>query len=252
MVRTVVLRAMATPGFNILRDGSANARAALAQLVADCRGDTACSTAFPQVEQELAAVREQLGKVPNPVSADLLDLTLYALMLQTPTRQMVPWLIHNAAVGNVLPLAVTAKTVEGVYNTVALGAYLSVVCAEDAPLLTAGEKQQLQSGFSAGTHMVIAACERWPVAAAPVTVSVPAAPTLVVSGAIDPAMPPPVVERAIQGTTARHVVLPGTAHGPSFPGCSASLVKTFIDSAGDTPLQTECLKQLTAPPFRTN
>jgi pimeloyl-ACP methyl ester carboxylesterase len=257
LVRSAVLRAAAPHDFNVLLHGGNNARAALERLFADCAAEAACHAAFPALADELYNLRRALRESPPVVGGvtitlDLFDRTLYALMLNTQTRQMLPLLIHSAAIGQMDPLASVAASIEAVYNTVSVGAYLSVICREDAPQVTAAQRRQLAESFAAATDLVVAACQAWPIRNRDSLKPKPSTiPTLVLSGELDPAMPPAVAVRVLdhyaRGT---HVILPATAHGPMLPGCAVDLAKSFIASAGTKPLDTTCLARLTRPPFR--
>jgi pimeloyl-ACP methyl ester carboxylesterase len=108
--------------------------------------------------------------------------------------------------------------------------------------------------FDAGTGLIAAACKTWTVSRAP---RAPRKrllqPTLVVSGALDPAMPPSVATRALRDLPrGTHLVLPATAHGPMFPGCATDVVKAFIAAAGATTSDTRCVDALKLPPWKTS
>lgn len=249
LVRSSVLRAAAPTDFHILRDGARQAQAALEQVFGDCRQDAACREAFPHAASDLEALRERLRTTPDPISADALDRARYALLLSTSTRQIMPWLVHTASAGDTTALAAAAASVEAIYKTVAIGQYLSVVCSEDPPPDRAADNGR----FDAGTRVVVAACATWNVArtAKPARKRL-SQPTLVLSGAVDPAMPPAIGERTLRDLSrGTHVVLPATAHGPMFPGCAADLTKAFIASGGAAKMDTKCLNELKLPPWKT-
>jgi pimeloyl-ACP methyl ester carboxylesterase len=76
------------------------------------------------------------------------------------------------------------------------------------------------------------------------------APALLLSGEHDPTNPPEWGEAAARHLPrARHVVLPGAAHGPSYPGCAQQLVAAFIAAGSADGLDTECLAALPARTF---
>lgn len=250
LVRTAVLRAVAPAGFNILGDAGRHASAALAQVLDDCRADTRCHAAFPDLAADLTRLRERLQAQPEPVSAGMLDTVIYALLLSAPTRQMIPWLIHAAAGGDMAALASTARAMDAIYKTVAVGQYLSIVCGEDLPYLR--QRDKAPPTFDAGTGMVASACATWRVERAPqLTRTRLAQPTLIVSGALDPAMPPGVGQAALRDfTRGTHVVLPATAHGPMFAGCATDIARSFIASAGTDAFDRTCVQQLHLLPWR--
>ena len=254
LVRTAVLRAIAPHGFNILGDGRKHAEDALARVFDDCRADAACHGAFPEAATDLRSLRARLRSTPDPISTSLLDRTLYALMLSTPTRLIIPWVTHTSLKGDTSTLARTAASIDAIYQTVAIGQYLSTVCSEDAPYLRADDKRSSGNEFDAGTRLITAACETWAVSRAPQPrrTRLPQ-PTLIVSGEIDPAMPAVVGENALRDfARGTHIVLPATAHGPMFPGCATDAAKSFIASDGAAKLEMRCLDALKLPPWKTS
>jgi pimeloyl-ACP methyl ester carboxylesterase len=249
LVRTSVLRAVAPPEFNTLRDGAQYAHAALLRVFEDCRGNRECNNAFPSLAADYAQLRLRLKTTRGALSLDAFDRTLYAMLLSTSSRQTIPWVVHTAAAGGLDMLTNIAASLEAVYRTVAVGEYLSVVCSEDAP--EAGLDTR-RDDFDAATAAVAAACAHWPVTATQGKVEQRLnMPALVFSGELDPAMPAAVGSHAMRhlerGT---HIVLPATAHGPMFPGCATALAREFISSGGTVPLDRNCVDALVPPPFK--
>ncbi|HET7435241.1 MAG TPA: alpha/beta fold hydrolase [Thermoanaerobaculia bacterium] len=236
-VRTAVLRAVAPSGFNILADGAANFSRQLDQLVADCAQDAKCSAAYPHLDAELATLRKDAPM--------LLHQTLYALLLSGASRQSLPYLIHNPE-----KLAPVEKQVEtAVYGTLPVGMYLSVVCAEDAPRVTSENKQQMVRAFGEFGESIVDACALWPQGrVAPELLRTDAidVPTIIISGAADPATPPESGQAAMRQL--RHgvpVVAPATAHAPMLPGCAREAVQQFVESGGSAAIDTSCINALT-------
>jgi pimeloyl-ACP methyl ester carboxylesterase len=269
-VRSVTLRAVAPLGFNIPRDGERAAHAALARLVTDCAADGACAAAFPRLADDLARVRAHATHAPARTrvatgrgdSADVLldrtlvDQTLNALLLSAATRQQLPLLLHRAAVDGPAALApVAAQVRAAVYGQLPAGMYLSVVCTEDAPALRAEDRAASANTFLGAAAGIAGVCRGWPHDAPPRDVDARAdwpGPALLVSGDADPATTPDAAERlARRWPGARHVVLPATAHGPTFPGCARDLVVTFVERAGGAGLDASCVRALAWPAFAT-
>jgi pimeloyl-ACP methyl ester carboxylesterase len=251
LVRTAVLRAVAPPGFNIVQDGSAHARAALQRVFDDCRAEQACGDAFPSLREDFARLRQRLRSTPATISLDTLDRTLYAMLLATPSRQMIPWLVHTAADGDLGTLTRIAGSLEAVYRSVAVGEYLSVVCSEDVPRAAVATPHE---GFDVAAG-AMAACRHWPVKPARALggESRFETPTLVLSGELDPAMPAAAGAEAMRHLArGTHVALPATAHGPTFPGCATEIAREFISTGGTAPKDRSCLEALVSPPFKIN
>lgn len=266
-VRTATLRAIAPMGYNIPIDGARAAERELRRMVADCAADSACATAFPRLAAELDSVFVRAGREPAPVrirsggdSVDvvldrsLLSSTLYALLLSPPLRQRMPLLIHRAATdgpGSLAPIA--AQVRRAVYGPLPVGMYLSVVCAEDVPRLTAAGRDSLATTFGGISAGVLDACAAWPHATVAAEFHRPvkwAGPALLVSGDSDPATGVELGEAlAREWSGARHVVLPATAHGPLFPGCMRELLGEFVERASSAGLDTACVQTLRWAPF---
>jgi pimeloyl-ACP methyl ester carboxylesterase len=258
-VRTAVMRAVAPPGFNILVDGTRNAARQLEGVIAACAADEKCSRAFPKLREEVAALRTRLERESVQagdvrVTNLLLQQTIYALLLTANTRQTLPALLHNAASGDFTRLAPVMKQIESaLYGAIPIGMYLSVVCSEDAPGVTATDRAEMAHAFGATGSDMIDACAAWPrgpVAKELSDVRPLDIPTLLVSGEADPATPEDAGAAAMkQLTRGTHVVARATAHGPMFPGCVRDSVTRFVKSGGSAPIDVACALELQWPPF---
>lgn len=269
-VRTATLRAIAPMGYNIPIDGARAAERELRRMLADCAADAACATAFPRLAAEFDSVSARVAReparvrVPQPdgdsmdvvLDRSLLSSTLYALLLSPSLRQRMPLLIHRAAtdgLGSLGPIA--AQVQRAVYGPLPVGMYLSVVCAEDVPRLTAAGRDSLATTFGGISAGVLDACAAWPHATVAAEFHRPvkwAGPALLVSGAADPATGVELGEAlAREWGGARHVVLPATAHGPLFPGCMRELLGEFVERASSAGLDTACVQSLRWAPFAT-
>ncbi|HEU4560793.1 MAG TPA: alpha/beta fold hydrolase [Longimicrobium sp.] len=268
-VRTITLRAIASMGYNIPLDGARAAERELRHLFADCAADAACAAAFPRLAAELDSVAARAAReparvrVPQPggdsvevvLDADLLWPTLYALLLG-PTRQQMPLLIHRAATDGLGALGpIAAQVRRAVYGPLPTGMYLSVLCAEDAPRLTAADRKEIAGAFGGLSANIGELCDAWPRATVPADFHRPvrwAGPALLLSGDSDPATGVEQGEAvAREWPGARHVVLPATAHGPMFPGCMRELVGEFIERGSADGLDTACVASLRWAPFAT-
>lgn len=267
-VRSAVLRAVAPLGFNIPVDGAVAAQAALDRVVAECAADAACAAAFPAVAAELdslfANARTAPAAVPLPVpgtgdtvvvrlTPELLASTLNVLLLG-PTQRMVPLLVHRAHRQGAQALApVLVPVLSAVYGPLPVGMYLSVVCTEDAPRITAADAERARRSFMPAVDGTLAACEEWPRGSVDDAFHAPLrsdVPVLLVSGAADPATVPEMGERALRHLpNGRHLVVPATSHGPAFPGCVAELVRRFVDTGSAEGLNEGCVQEIRWPAF---
>lgn len=259
LVRTAVLRAVAPPGFNIMTGGTRNAARQIEATIAACAADAACSRAYPNLREEFAAFEARVAKEPVRVgdivvTPLLLNQTLYVLLLNSATRQTLPFLLHSAANGNFERLVPVMKQVQtAVYGALPVGMYLSVVCSEDAPNVSAAEAEEMQHAFGGAGAAILRVCNGWPrgriapelAERTPIDI-----PTLLVSGVADPATPEESGVEAMRilprGT---HVIASATAHIPQYPGCLRDLVTRFVESGGTATLDVTCARELQWPPF---
>lgn len=249
-VRSALLRAAAPPDFNIVLEGSANADAELARVLAECASDRVCGAGFPELEQKLASIRTQLERQPARVAAtsasgqaeeivvspQLFNSTIYVMLLSAPTRQRLPGIIAEIAAGGFQPLApVLSQVRNAVYSGVPVGMYLSVICSEDIPRIPPAEAARRPTGMAGQTPVLVEVCSRWPTRKAPSSLFAPLrvkVPTLILSGAVDPATTVTAANRlAATLPNAEHIILPATAHSPPVPACAQPAVARFFAAA---------------------
>jgi pimeloyl-ACP methyl ester carboxylesterase len=169
---------------------------------------------------------------------------------------MLPLEIHVAyADGNYTPLISQAYLLDA---KSADGMFYSVICAEDAPLITAPAAEKLSQGSVFGDRALdlLKVCAQWPrgsVSAAfrnPVVSNVPA---LIFSGQADPITPPwHAAKVAASFSNELHLVFKGMGHGNLSSRCTANLLKDFIESASIAGLKTDCVAEIAPPPFFVN
>ena len=144
----------------------------------------------------------------------------------------------------------------GIAAQLSIGMMLSIICAEDTPHMSTSAIRQAATDTFLGETLVMNAvrgCERWPRGAVPPDFNDDvrsAAPTLLVSGAVDPVTPPAWAARAAGFLpNSLHVILPNTGHIPGSPGCSAQLIADFIDRGSVEDLDASCVRTLRRPAF---
>jgi pimeloyl-ACP methyl ester carboxylesterase len=195
------------------------------------------------VAERLSLTREGLlGLVRGPLYVPSLTAAL-------------PLALSEAARGRLAPLTGLATAVSGRGSPLAEGMHFSVVCAEDVPRLThVTDAPGADFGDTFGA-MYRGICADWPrgtVPAAFYAVPPAPAPTLVLSGGVDPATPPRHGARvaAALGAQARHVVVAQAGHGVMALDCMRDALFRFIDAAdADAALKvdTTCAQHLPRP-----
>jgi pimeloyl-ACP methyl ester carboxylesterase len=249
-----------------------DAQAAFDALVADCKAEPACAKAFPDVAGDLDRALERLGDAeimvavehPRtgtveqlPVDRTMVVGGLRGILYMPQLSVLLPLLIHRAADGDLGPLLVQAALFQGpMADSMSMGLTLSILCAEDLPRIEP-EAQRARDratflGPTAYDHFA-KACAHWPHAPLPETAGEPVhsdAPTLLLSGAIDPVTPPRWAELAAETLpNSVHVIVPNAGHGTMTIDCIADQIATFIASADPSTVDGSCVDDMQRPFF---
>jgi pimeloyl-ACP methyl ester carboxylesterase len=261
-LRSVVLDSVAPPQITLFLYFGQDAEASWKQLAADCEKQPACHQTFPDPTEELQQLLASLPKAsstPDPTTGELLEgewtrlkvLSAVRAALYSPELSaLLPLAIRQANQGDFAPLSAMLLGFSSSVK-IADGLLLSVVCTEDLPRITEAPSSLL-FGNDALSFMQ-QTCTLWPKGlpardhAAPVVSSIP---TLLLSGLGDPVTPPRQAQEA--AATLSHskvLVAPGAAHIVMGRGCSASLLKNFINAASVEGLKESCVEDIERPPF---
>ena len=272
-VRSAVLDSAApidTPiALHMPRDG----QRALEGLIADCAAEPACAQRFPDVGATAKAVLDRAGdktavRITHPrtggaieatISREFIAQTIFYALYSSTTASLLPLLLSDAANGDFQGL-LSLRLLDGPPPPgTGEGAFLSVYCSEDAPRFTRGDAIREASGTFLGTtalDTLFKPCSFWPRAAvesdfydSPMS----GKPVLVLSGELDPVLPPlRGKEVANSLPNARHVIVPGTGHMTSLAGCVPRLIGEFLATADAGALDASCVDSLRRPPFITS
>jgi pimeloyl-ACP methyl ester carboxylesterase len=267
-VRRAVIDGVAPPDMVLPATFSPDGQAAFDALLDSCEQDATCRTRFPDLRTTWRTLVAQLPRevrLLHPVTGEPEALTV--------TREMASSLLraplYMPALASALPLAISeaaAGRFEALFGLagamagrrggfdMAEGMHFSVVCAEDLPRLDGAADRpgpDLGDGYVRLYREVCAAWPRGAVPAAFYTMPPAPAPTLVLSGGIDPVTPPRHGERAAKalGANARHVLVPNAGHGVMALGCMRDVLFRFIDAEAE-PLKvdTRCAEGIPRPP----
>jgi pimeloyl-ACP methyl ester carboxylesterase len=272
-VRSTVLAGVAPTNLELPLPFAKGAQYAIDDLLDDCAKDAACRAAFPKVRAELASVLKRLAKAPasvevvNPftekpqrvslgkgVFAERLRMMLY----DRDPASLVPLLIHRAFQGDLKPFVLaTLPQARGIYQSLALGMYFTVTCAEDVPFITDKDLKAETAGTFLGDYRVRVhqrACREWPRAAIPRDFTDPVdskTPVLLLSGEVDPASPHWIgAEVARHLPNGRQVTVPDGGHS-YFSPCIGEMAAKFLSKGSADGLDTTCLTGAKRPPFAT-
>jgi pimeloyl-ACP methyl ester carboxylesterase len=268
-VRSVVLDSVVPNSLSLGEDFARNLDDALKAQFARCTAEPACKKQFGDPDQTLYQLRDALRANPHEVSfrdpqsyqtvKRVLNENSLASVVRmfayTPaTAALLPLSIDAAAHGDVGPLLGQAKILSGDLAELAgSGMQYSVICSEDADLLTPHPQD---ADTILGTHMVDAlkaVCSVWPKGTRPADFHQPlktGKPMLLLAGEYDPVTPPRYAEEVAKGLSdARVLVLKGQAHSVMAAGCTPQLVQHFVEQLDPKKLDATCLDRLQATPI---
>lgn len=271
-VRRSVLDGVAPPDMVLPASFSADGQSALDKLFDACEkganGDTACAARYPHLRQDWGQVLNSLPRtvsVRHPVTGvtETFTLTRNALLrairspLYAPSfASGLPAAIHSASLGDftgVVGLSGALGTRKSL--RLALGMHFSVICAEDAPLLSSKAVAPGKDFGTADAELYTSVCSFWPRGTVPEAFyTVPAAqsPVLLLSGGADPATPARHGEKVAQalGGKAQHIVISEVGHGVMGVGCMGDVVYRFIAATTDPlalPQDASCAMKVPRP-----
>jgi len=272
-VRSVVLDSAAPIDTPLPLDMPRDSQRALDRLVADCAADPACARRFPNLGATVNAVLDRAGdgstiRITHPrtgavieasISRELVAQTIFYALYSPTTGSLLPLWLSDAERGDFQGL-LSLRLLDGPPAAgTGEGAFLSVYCSEDSPRFTRADAIREAADTFLGTTQLdtmFKPCEFWPKAAVePDFYAAPKSdkPVLVLSGELDPVLPPAHGEDVAQSlANARQIVVPATGHGTSVAGCVPKLIEAFVAAAAARALDTSCLADLRRPPFITS
>jgi len=271
-VRSIILDGVVPPGLVLGSEHAINLEAALELILGRCADQPGCRDAFGDPYRTLYALRDQARATPLPVrlrdplthqvrelKLDEGSVVLIArLFAYAPeTAALLPLLLDEAAKGRPESLVAQAALVfDSLTGMINHGMQLSVMCAEDAPMMQARPQDKdlvLGDAIIGGSLSQCSVWPKGPVSAnfhAPLVTDIP---TLLLSGEFDPVTPPRYAEQ-VQASLgkSRHLVGAGQGHILLSRGCTPRLVGQFIDKLDPEGLDAGCLDPMGPTPFFIN
>ncbi|RDI97302.1 alpha/beta hydrolase [Dyella solisilvae] len=268
-VRSLVLDGVVPNELVLGEDFAQNLDDALKAQFARCATTDACRKRFNDPYQTLYQLRDALRANPHMVSfrdpqnyqtvqrmlSEASLASVVRMFAYTPlTSALLPLSIDAAAHGDVGPLLGQAKLLSGdLSDTMNGGMQLSVICSEDADLLTARPQD---AHTILGTRMIDTlknVCSVWPKGTRPDDFHQPLKtdkPVLLLSGQYDPVTPPRYAEQVASNLPrSRHLVLTGQGHNVMNAGCAPQVIKHFIEDLNPAALNVKCLDRLQPTPM---
>lgn len=265
-VRAMVLKGVVEPQSVVPSSFAEDTERALRLTIEDCAADPQCSNDYPDLAAAYTKLRATLDN--GPIATDLtvgerkqrvtlsrgvIAATFRSALQATPFAARLPRVIHAAAHGDYAPLAAfvveVRKAGEGAVST---GMMLSVLCAEDAPLLESENTSDTLMG-SYWEKRLKGGCAVWkvpPQKTAYRSPTVHSTPTLMISGYLDPATPPVHAETAAKTLpNTRQVVVRNGSHSfAGMKGCIDLLIASFLENPAK-PQDASCADKIKRPPF---
>jgi pimeloyl-ACP methyl ester carboxylesterase len=252
------------------------AQESIDKLFDDCFSDESCRTAFPDLRGDLAKIMARLDQGPvkqtiqyPPKTGKPVELSIGKGAFTTTLRAMqyspflsvrIPLYVHMAAQGDYGPMMrmTILDRIDPDWN---IGLYLSITCAEDVARIDPKDVPALIANTYQGDDRIRdqkEACSFWPRARVDEAFFKPVesiAPTLILTGWLDPATPPEWAAEVKQHLpNSLNVVIRDGAHGPgglAHVDCYFKLINAFIANGTPFGLDTSCVKEMKRSPFLT-
>jgi pimeloyl-ACP methyl ester carboxylesterase len=271
-VRSVVLDSAVPNELVLGSEFAIDLDAALKAGFAECTRTPACANAFGDPYASLYGLRDALAmKAPtvafrnsrsNAEESKPLDAYTFASVVRmfaysSETSALLPLAIDRALNGDYAPLLGQANLLTDELSDLSgNGMQLSVICAEDANLLTdRPEDAQLILG-DVFAKVWRAQCAIWPHGSRPADFHAPIKndkPVLLLSGEFDPVTPPRYAEQIVKGLpNGRVLVAKGQGHSVIGRGCLPKLVKRFVEKLDPKNLDAGCIANFGPTPAFTS
>jgi len=269
-IRSIILDSVLPPEADFDASASANLWRAIHAVFDGCAVDSACHTAWPDLEQHFRALVEQANAAPlvpavpitgsdgKPATvngAAVID-AIYSALHDPSAIGRIPAIIEDAYAGRTDALMTLVKNNQGP-SGFTWGLRLSVWCGEEMPFQNpALVEDQTASHWGLGgideRTASIAICKAWNVAPADAREKAPVSsetPVLVLSGEFDPDTPPQWARGLLAHLpNARVVLMPGQSHGAGFNRCGGRLETAFLRDPQGV-LDTGCVVAMPSASF---
>jgi len=273
VTRTVVIDGVVPPQIALGPEIATESQNAVDNILARCVADDACDTRFPDIDATFTGVVAQLREAPVSVTVPHPDTgrpqefafgpgqfagAVRLLVYNPNTIALLPLFIHEAGLGNFVPLAsqfmLTALSMQ---DALAIGMHNVVMCTEDMPFVdrSAIDEAALDASYMGAFQLdtLEAMCDIWPAGPIDADFKTPletGIPFLLLSGDADPITPPRYAEMAaVDLTNATHLIGKHQGHGQILVGCMGRIVADFVASADPAKLDTACMERSFVTPF---
>ncbi len=268
-VRTVIMDGVAPLANKVPLYANEDAERAIQALFKDCELDHDCHSAFPTLKQDFTEVLASFGdagyevtmsdaNTGNPITFTItrnaFANAIRNILYVPDFSRLIPIVIQQAKVKDFRALSGLVSAFGD--GGMAMGAQMSVLCSEDFARISDQEiANETGKGFvgDAFINFFRNGCSVWPKAPLPEiyrqTLS-SNAPTLILSGAIDPVTPERWGEKMKElMTNSKHLVAANTGHNVGPKGCAPDLMTQLVTQGNLDNIDGSCLDTLTRPSF---
>src|SRR5262245_49803735 len=267
-VRTVLLHSIVPIDIPMPLLMAKTAEAAMESTLKACASESACNVAFPNIGNELRQIMERLdsgtvfvalsGGSESQLHRGRVGEWFRSQLYRPATAATLPWLIHQAYMGNWSPIVEGVLTnARDLDTALSIGVFFSITCSEDIVFVREQDVSPQTQGTFLGDYLLRqqqVACKLWPKASVPRNYRSPvrsSVPTLFVSGDSDGGTPLWMTDHAAKGFSYRAEVVMRNQGHTEWNECVAKLYEQFVRSGTARGIDTESCPAPPLPPFRT-
>ena len=245
---------------------------AIGATLAGCRADWECRRAYPNIEHEFhdLMTRSAAGGLKVAIDASgggqtvTFDRDTLLAFFRAHFHFMrdvaaIPYEIHELSSGNPARAGAIGQEIFGyqhaAFGGVALGVWMSVECAEEAPAIRARMSRGERPG-SGRIAAIVAACRTWPHGEPPADFHEPVrsnVPLLLLSSPMEPGYPAELAPRVAAGFSRVRIVLDAN-HGHVFDDdwsmCLGPQAVAFLDTLDLDAVDSRCAARFRFRPFK--
>jgi len=269
-VRSLVLDGVAPTDMRLPLFVARDAQRSLDSWLGQCDANPRCRASFPHMRERVRALLQRLEMSPvrlrmvhprtgvsedTQINARVVASLLFGALYSPITASLLPKLIEAAERDDFAALLALGMA-DDPSSSVSVGMQLSVLCSEDAPLVTRSDLARETAGNVFGGRLFadqITACEFWPRGTIDASYYTPVqsdVPALILSGERDPITPPVWGDEVrAQLRHARHFTAAASGHGVIGTPCGVRLIEEFLESGTADGIDATCLRTIKPPPF---
>jgi pimeloyl-ACP methyl ester carboxylesterase len=277
-IRSVVITSVLPLEKSFFVEASTTTANAVLRLLDACAADEACNRAYPDLQNTLFEVIDQLNAEPIPITVtNPLDSQSYDAVLTgdavlgnlvtflyiTQIIPVLPQAIHDVYHGDYALMNQLSNTRLALLDATSRGMMLSVFCTDDLigrtpeDLLNVRAALPEQLIINADPELLIeygsfGICDNWPVEYGDAWVKEPLVsdiPTLVLEGEFDPVTPPEYGELVAGYLSNSHFIeFPGVGHDVLANACARDITGDFLDDPTQAP-GAACITEISGVEF---